>query len=151
MSTSFAQLAAAPGTATPDPSKHVKYTLGMLLGVDDFNQEFAYLSGRDRWLARDAIGYGTMCGLRISLDQSGNGPRVSVSAGTGLTPHGRMVYVHPAQCAVLNDWLTANQSSLQAQMLSPLGLFDFALPGALLSRLSGRSGTDCGRALPLGR
>lgn len=120
MSTSFAQLAAVPGTATPDPSKRVNYTLGMLLGVDDFNQEFAYLSGRDRWLARDAVGYGTMCGLRISLDQTANGPRVSVAAGTALTPHGRMVHVHPAQCAVLNDWLTANQSSLPAHMLSPL-------------------------------
>jgi len=43
MSTSFAQLAATPGTVAPDPTKHVNYTLGMLLGVDDFNQEFAYL------------------------------------------------------------------------------------------------------------
>ena len=100
MSTSFAQLAAAPGTATPDPSKRVNYTLGMLLGVDDFNQEFAYLAGRDRWLARDAIGYGTMCGLRVALDPTGSGPRITVSPGTALTPHGRMVCVHPAQCAV---------------------------------------------------
>jgi hypothetical protein len=26
------------------------------------SQEFAYLSGRDRWLAREAIGYGTLSG-----------------------------------------------------------------------------------------
>lgn len=123
MSTSFAQLAAAPGTAIPDPFKHVNYTLGMLLGVDDFNQEFAYLSGRDHWLARDAIGYGTMCGLRISLDQTTNGPRVNVSAGTALTPHGRIVFVTPAQCAVLNSWLAANQQSVQNAVSSPLHSF----------------------------
>ena len=28
----------------------------IVLGEDDFRQEFAYLSGRDQWLARDAIG-----------------------------------------------------------------------------------------------
>ena len=120
MSTTFAQLAATPATSTPDPFKHVNYTVGMLLGVEDFNQEFAYLSGRDRWLARDAIGYGTMCGLRISTDKTTSGPRVNVSAGTALTPHGRIVYVTPAQCAVLNTWLTSNQQAIQNALSSPL-------------------------------
>lgn len=120
MSTSFAQLAAAPGTANPDPFKHVNYTLGMLLGVDDFNQEFAYLSGRNKWIARDAIGYGTMCGLRVSLDSTTQGPRVIVAAGTGLTPYGRIVYVQSAQCANLNAWLAANQAGVQNVLSSPL-------------------------------
>jgi len=120
MSTSFAQLAAAPGTASPDPFKHVNYTLGMLLGVDDFNQEFAYLSGRVQWIARDAIGYGTMCGLRVSADSTSQGPRVTVAAGTGLTPYGRIVYVQSAQCANLNAWLTANQDRVQNLLSSPL-------------------------------
>ena len=37
--------------AEPDPAKHVNYNLGMVLGVDDFTQEFAYLSERDQWMA----------------------------------------------------------------------------------------------------
>ncbi len=119
MSTTFTQFAAAPGTAHPNPFKRVNYVLGMLLGVDDFNQEYAYLSGRDHWLARDAIGYGTMNGLRVGLDKTTNGPRISVSAGTGLTPHGKIVFVNPAQCAVINAWLTANQASI-AGLLTPL-------------------------------
>lgn len=128
MSTSFAQLAATPGTATPDPTRHVNYTLGMLLGVDDFNQEFAYLAGRDQWLARDAVGYGTMCGLRVALDPTGSGPRITVSPGTALTPNGRLVCVNPAQCAYLNDWLTANEQAVQAVMASPLsGLINLSL------------------------
>ena len=44
----------------PDPTKHVNYTLGMILGVDEFTQEFAYLSERDRWAVRDLAGYGTL-------------------------------------------------------------------------------------------
>lgn len=120
MSTAYAQFAAAPSVAAPDPSKHVNYTLGMLLGVDDFNQEFAYLSGRDQWMARDLVGYGTVCGLRVSLDSTTNGPRVSVSSGTALSPLGQLICVRPAQCAVLNDWLNANQQAVQNALLSPL-------------------------------
>jgi len=119
--TSYAQFAAAPTVATPDPSKHVNYTLGMMLGVDDFNQEFAYLSGRDKWMARDLVGYGTVCGLRVSLDKTSNGPRVFVSSGTALSPLGQLICVHPAQCAVLNDWMNANQQAIQNALFSPLG------------------------------
>ena len=46
MSTGVMQPAATPDAVAPDPSKHVNYTFGMLLGVDDFKQEFAYLAGR---------------------------------------------------------------------------------------------------------
>ena len=36
--------------AEPNPAKHVNFNVGMVLGVDDFTQEFAYLSGRDQLL-----------------------------------------------------------------------------------------------------
>ncbi len=121
MSTGFAQLAVAPDQAIPDPNKHVNYTFGMLLGVDDFKQEFAYLSGRDQWMARDAVGYGTLCGLRVSLDQTTKGPRLSVTSGSALSPRGQLLCVRPAQCAYLNDWLTANQQPVQDAFSSPLG------------------------------
>jgi hypothetical protein len=121
MSTGFAQLAAAPNVATADPSKHVNYTFGMLLGVDDFNQEFAYLAGRDQWLARDLFGYGTLCGLRVSLDKTAKGPRVSITSGTALSPRGQLICVRPAQCAYLNDWLKANEQAVQQFLSSPLG------------------------------
>lgn len=120
MSTGYAQFSAAPSVAKPDPSKRVNYTLGMMLGVDDFNQEFAYLSGRDHWVARDALGYGTLSGLQVSLQQTANGPKISVTSGTALTPRGKLVRVCPAQCALLNDWLTANEAAVQNASLSPL-------------------------------
>jgi len=116
------QLAATPDAVAPDPSKHVNYTFGMLLGVDDFKQEFAYLAGRDQWMARDLIGYGTISGLKVSLDVAVKGPRVSVSCGDALSPKGQMIRVCPSQCAYLNDWLNANQADVQVVLgTSPPG------------------------------
>jgi hypothetical protein len=100
-------------TTPPDPTKHVNYTLGMVLGVDDFDQEFAYLSGRDQWLARDVLGYGTVRGLRVQVvDDPTQGPEVIVDPGIALTPDGNVARVKVAQCAFLNSWLGANQASV---------------------------------------
>src|SRR6185436_13952826 len=85
--------------ATPDPSEHVNYAKGMVLGVDDFTQEYAYLNGRVQWLAREAIGYGTLSGLRVFVESDGDeGPRVHVNAGTALVPSGKLVCVPADQC-----------------------------------------------------
>lgn len=96
-----------------DLTKHVNFTAGMILGVDDFTQEFGYLSGRDRWLARDAIGYGTISGLKVTVDDDGtNGKRVMIEPGVAITPRGQFVCVPSAQCAILNSWLSANADKL---------------------------------------
>lgn len=119
--TTFASTSTQPPSAPPDPTKHVNYTLGMVLGVDDFTQEFAYLSGRDQWLARDILGYGTVCGLRVDKENGTNGPQITVSAGVALSPLGQLVRVSPAQCASLNDWLSANKDEVIDAFGSPPG------------------------------
>ena len=112
--TSFAP-SALPQVAPPDPTKHVNYSLGMVLGVDDFTQEFAYLSGHDNRVVRDLIGYGVVAGLHVTVDvDAERGPRVQVAPGEAVTPSGRLVCVSPAQCAYLNDWLAANLQQVQA-------------------------------------
>ena len=113
---------AAPGleAKVPDPSKHVNYTLGMVLGVDDFNQDFAYTNGQLHWLARDAIGYGTLVGLRVGRDDTAKGPRVTVTSGAALLPPGRLVCVKTAQCGYLNDWLLAHGAEITTLVGSPL-------------------------------
>ena len=84
-------------TAAPDSGKHVNYNLGMVLGVDDFMQEFAYLSGRDQSMARDLIGYGTARGLRVRTEvDSEKGPRVVVEPGVAVSPSGQMICVPSA-------------------------------------------------------
>jgi hypothetical protein len=105
---------ALPQVAPPDPTKHVNYSLGMVLGVDDFTQEFAYLSGHDQRIVRDLIGYGVVAGLRVTVDVGERGPRVQVAPGEAVTPSGRLVCVSPAQCAYLNDWLQVNRHDIEA-------------------------------------
>ncbi len=117
----FHNQTSSTATAALDPHKHVKYSLGMVLGVDDFDQEFAYLSNRDQWLVREVIGYGTVCGLKVSIDTDANGPRVSVDPGVAISPRGQLMRVTPAQCAYLNDWLIAHQEEVLRQLGSPLG------------------------------
>lgn len=108
----------AAGGPAPDPSKHVNYTPGMVLGVDDFQQEFAYLSNRDQWLARDAIGYGTVCGLHVSIDPADHNT-ISVSPGVAINPRGQLIRVAPRQCAKLDAWLALDTTK---KSLTELGL-----------------------------
>ncbi len=96
---------AATASPPPDPHKHVNYTQGMVLGVDDFTQEFAYLSNRDQWLAREAIGYGTVSGLHVALEEKNGDIEVSVSPGVAINPRGQFIRVTPRQCARIGAWL----------------------------------------------
>ncbi len=119
MSSCFAPCSAPP-QAAPDPSKHVNYTLGMVLGVDDFVQEFAYQSGRDKFLARDLFGYGTVSGLKVTQDVANGKTRVLVTAGVAVDPQGEIIRVPNTQCAVLDDWIANNSQSLTAHFGSPM-------------------------------
>jgi hypothetical protein len=106
---------ALPQVAPPDPTKHVNYSLGMVLGVDDFTQEYANLSGHDNRVVRDLIGYGVIAGLHVTVDvDAERGPRVQVAPGEAVTPSGRLVCISPTQCAYLNDWLAANLQEVEA-------------------------------------
>ncbi|HEV7892164.1 MAG TPA: hypothetical protein VGP08_16075 [Pyrinomonadaceae bacterium] len=118
---SFVPRAIPPTLAEPDPTKHVKYTLGMVLGVDDFTQEFAYLSGRDRWLARDLLGYGTASGLRVGVEIENRSPQVVVTPGAAVSPSGQLIRVAPVQCADLNLWLAARHEELRQRLSGASG------------------------------
>ena len=118
----------AASIKAPDSSKHVNYTQGMVLGADDFTQEFAFHNGRNEWLLRDVAGYGTVSGLRVSVDSTGGKRRVRVTAGTAVSPRGEMIRVCCDQCADLDQWLQTNQDQVAAR-LAPLG----SPPSSLLS------------------
>jgi hypothetical protein len=110
----------ATTTTGPDPAKHVNYSLGMVLGVDDFTQEFAYLSGRDQWTLRDLIGYGTARGLKVSTEfDVAKGPRVVVEPGVAVSPSGQMICVPSAQCAYLRDWVAEHEDEISVELTSP--------------------------------
>ena len=116
----FQTQTASAAAAALDPNKHVRFSLGMVLGADDLEQEFAYVANLPQWLARETIGYGTVCGLRVSIDMDSDGPRITVDPGVAVTPRGQLVRVTPAQCAYINAWLDSNREEVNRQIGSPL-------------------------------
>lgn len=97
----------------PDPFKHVNYTLGMVLGVDDLSQDFVFHDSRLRWVTRDFLGYGTLCGLRVTAENPGSeGWQVMVAPGSAANPRGELIRVPATQCARLNRWLTAHRDEV---------------------------------------
>ena len=123
---------AASGTAVVDPTRHVNFTNGMILGADDYSQEFAYHAARDQWISREALGYGTLCGLAVDVEADGaRGPRVRVSAGSAVAPSGQFISVGREQCGSLNAWLadreTAAKVTALAAGLSPPTAIDLTL------------------------
>lgn len=118
---SFSSTCVGAIAVAPDPRKHVNYVQGMVLGADDLNQEFVYHRHQIHWLARDAIGYGTLNGLSVAVGPSSNGPEVSVTPGTALSPRGQLIRVAPKQCAALNAWLSLadTQQQLRTHGIGP--------------------------------
>jgi hypothetical protein len=107
---------ASAAAAEPDPGQRVNFFSGMILGADEFTQEFEYHSGRRRWLARDLLGYGTVSGLRVGSDSgSRGGPQISVDAGAALGPGGRLIRVPDAQRIDLDAWLAAPERRTQIE------------------------------------
>ena len=99
------------------PWKHVNYVQGLVLGVDDFQQEHAYSSGRQLLLARTTLGYGTLTGLALSLKLPG---MLEVASGTALTPPGQWVRVCRPQCADLAAWLSGPEIQAYLQEHAPI-------------------------------
>lgn len=114
-------ITAAGDGAAFDLSKRVRYTNGLVLGVDEFNQEQLYFLGRHRDHARKLHGYGTACGLRVFSLESGEDAVVAVEPGSAVTPSGKTVHVGRTQCADVQDWVARHAEDLA----------ELALPGAL--------------------
>lgn len=123
---------AVVGSAVADASRHVNFTNGMILGADDYAQEFAYLAGRDQWLGREALGYGTLAGLAVDVESDGaKGPRIRVSPGSAAAPNGQLICVEREQCGSINAWLadpeTAAKVTALAAGLTPPDAIDLTL------------------------
>jgi hypothetical protein len=111
----FSSVGVAPATT---PSHHVHFSSGMVLGVDDYVQEFAYHSARDKWIVRDFGGYGTLSGLAVSVENGTDGPQVKVTAGSAATPGGQLICVGADQCGSLNAWLAREDIAARVAQLA---------------------------------
>ena len=105
---------------TLDPSRRVNYTTGLVLGVDEFQQEQYYFIEKNRWHNRFLHGYGTISGLQVrTADTGGGGLEVRVSAGAALNPQGQQICVPSEMCARLDTWIQTNKAALGATFGSP--------------------------------
>lgn len=96
---------------TLDPRHRPQFQPGFVLGAQDLRQEWTWLDGRDRWLAREAIGYGTLRGLAVSVhDGDGGAHEIRVGPGVALDPAGRLICVSETQCATLEGWLAQERA-----------------------------------------
>ncbi|HSJ86050.1 MAG TPA: hypothetical protein VK909_02495 [Anaerolineales bacterium] len=69
--------------------KRHNYAYGMVLGVEDFQQEYAYLQNRMKFLCRMLIGRGTVSGLQVSSDEEGES--ILVNAGVAVDSQGNEI------------------------------------------------------------
>src|ERR671933_1804673 len=90
---------ATPASPVLDPHQRVNYSLGLVLGVDEFQQEQFFHLERGRQHSRLLHGYGTVCGLQVTT----NGGQVLVGPGVAVDRRGRVIEVDAAQCADLNQ------------------------------------------------
>lgn len=70
--------------------KRNKYAYGMVLGVEDFQQEFSYFSDRMKLHNRMLHGYGTVTGLEVSSDEE-MATYILVNAGMAIDPEGNEI------------------------------------------------------------
>ncbi len=105
---SDAAFSTAATPSTPEADKRVRYSLGQILGADEFEQEQFYFLERDRQHKRVLHGYGTALGLAVSL----SGSEVRVEPGLALTVAGKVVRVDARQCADFAAWVGANAATL---------------------------------------
>ena len=97
-------------TSSPSPDKRVRYGLGMLLGVADFEQEQAWFLEQDRGHTRTLHGCGVIGGLGVSV----MGTAIKVDPGMAIDGLGRVISVCGDQCADLNAWLPPRTSAITA-------------------------------------
>ncbi len=71
--------------------KRHNYASGMVLGVEDFQQEFAYLRNRMKFLCQMLIGRGTVSGLQVSSDEEGES--ILVNAGVAIDSQGNEIFL----------------------------------------------------------
>jgi hypothetical protein len=98
-----------------DPAKRVNYSFGLVLGVDEFLQEQTHLLEKFRRHDRMLHGYGTVCGLKVTVPDDVDPPEVRVATGLAVSPGGFEICVPSVMCAKLNDWLNANRAALNAR------------------------------------
>jgi competence ComEA-like helix-hairpin-helix protein len=94
-------------------NKRVNYELGMILGVDEFQQEQEHFEWHHRLHHKLLHGYGTVCGLKVTFDKDKN--EIVVGKGYAVSPEGRLIWQDQDICANLPNWISGHQPELADQ------------------------------------
>lgn len=104
-------------TGTLEPDLRVNYQFGLVLGVDEFEQEDLYFRTRDERAARSLHGHGTAVGLHVTAARPVVAPddvEVRIEPGVAVDQFGRPVVIATAQCARIGAWLAAQEEAAAA-------------------------------------
>ena len=72
--------------------KRNSFAYGMVLGLEDFQQEFSYFYDRMKLLSRMLLGYGTVTGLEVSSSsEEETATGIVVNAGMAIDPEGNRI------------------------------------------------------------
>lgn len=105
---------ATAGLPALDPWKRVRYSYGLVLGVDEFLQDQHYHTERNRLHNRALHGYGTVWGLALQGPQAGDAdPELRVAPGLAVDARGREMHVPTVMCVKLRPWLQRWRSWLE--------------------------------------
>lgn len=115
----IAQASPAAGPLRADPSKRVNYTLGLVLGVDEFQQDQLYHAAGRRGHNRLLHGYGTVWGLGVARASENGDPEIQVDPGIAIDPCGREICVPDRMCVKLTRWVDRHRPALQALYPDP--------------------------------
>jgi hypothetical protein len=107
------------------PDLRVNYQFGLVLGVDELEQEDLYFRERDERAARSLHGYGTTVGLHVTAARPVAAPddvEVRVERGILIDQYGRPVVIRTDQCARVGAWLASQEleGSAATPPVSPL-------------------------------
>jgi hypothetical protein len=98
--------------AAQPPFYSVNYSFGMLLGVDDFQTEYAYHSGKMRlhnqWLHRQGVVWGY--GVTLSQPDEQQAGILRVNPGLALDAVGRELHLDAVQCLDIAAWFDKHRN-----------------------------------------
>lgn len=109
-------------TGVLSADQRVNYQFGLVLGVDEFEQEDLYFRERDERATRTYHGYGTAVGLHVTAERPAEAPadvEVKVTPGIAADKPGRPVVIPSAQCARVGAWIAAQEKQAAADEAAP--------------------------------
>lgn len=104
----------ARATVALDPAKRVRYSFGLVLGVDEFRQEQYHVQAKFRRHHRYLHGAGTVWGLKVNVPVPATPAEleVQVEPGLAVSAGGYEIHVPSRMCARLPAWLARNEAAL---------------------------------------